>query len=73
MNFTGKPPVATAQIDITKAIPSVAYQGKVFASIVLKIERSQRVWFITLNADGTTSNQGLGQDYGVSLNIETAF
>jgi len=62
-----------AQIDIAKAIPPVAYQGKVFGSIVLKIERLQQVWFITLNTDGTASNQGLGQDYGVSLNIETNF
>jgi len=62
-----------AQIDIAKAIPPVAYQGKIFGSLVLKIERPQRIWFITLNADGTTSNQGLGEDYGVSLNIETTF
>jgi len=62
-----------AQIDIAKAIPPVAYQGKIFGSIVLKVERPQRTWFITLNADGTASNQGLGEDYGVSLNIETTF
>ena len=67
------PQKTVAQIDIAKAIPPVAYQGKVFGSIVLKIERPQRIWFITLNADGTTSNQGLGEDYGVSLNLETTF
>ena len=67
------PQKALAQIDIAKAIPPVAYQGKIFGSIVFKIERPQRIWFITLNADGTASNQGLGEDYGISLNIETAF
>ena len=62
-----------AQLDIAKAIPPIAYQGKVFGSIAYKIERPQRIWFITLNADGTMSNQGLGEDYGASLNIETTF
>jgi len=61
------------QLDIAKAIPSVAYQGKIFGSVVVKANQSQRTWFISLNADGTISNKGLGEDYGVSLNIETTF
>ncbi|MGB8366735.1 MAG: hypothetical protein WCD44_00085 [Candidatus Babeliales bacterium] len=61
------------QLDIKKAIPPVAYQGKIFGSIVYKAEQPTHTWFISLNADYTTTNKGLGDDYGVSLNIETMF
>lgn len=67
------PRTVIAQLDITKAIPPVAYQGKIFGSIVYKAVRPKRTWFISLNADYTISNKGLGDDYGVSLNIETMF
>src|SRR5690606_11306226 len=62
-----------SNLDIAKAKPSFAEQTKVFGRIIFKHKTAKNYCFISLNADATVSNKGLGQDYGLSLNFEASF
>jgi hypothetical protein len=61
------------QIDIPKAKPSVAQQGKVFGGIICKHKSDRNTWIFSLNADASVSGKGLGQDYALSFNFESSF
>lgn len=61
------------QIDIPKAKPPVAQQGKVFGGIVCRHKSDRSTWIFSLNADASVSGKGLGQDYSLSFNFESSF
>lgn len=61
------------RIDICKAKGFFAYQAKIFSGINYKLERTKRTWYISLNADGTPSNIGIGKDFTITLNVEANF
>lgn len=61
------------QIDIPKAKPPVAQQGKVFGGIICKHKSDRNTWIFSLNADASVSGKGLGQDYTLSFNFESSF
>jgi len=62
-----------ARLDIQNGKKPFAYQGKLFASFALKWARPTHTWHVGLNAEGTTWNEGIGEDWTVSLNIEANF
>jgi len=66
-------PTVLNSLDVPKAKPPFAEQSKVFAGVILKHKTPQNYFFVSLNADATLSNKGLGNDYGVSLNFEANF
>ncbi|TET36836.1 hypothetical protein E3J61_00175 [Candidatus Dependentiae bacterium] len=61
------------RLDIQNGKKPFAYQGKIFASFALKWARPTHTWHVGLNAEGTTWNEGIGEDWTVSLNIEANF
>ena len=61
------------RLDIANGKKPFAYQGKLFASFALKWARPTHTWHVGLNAEGTTWNEGIGEDWTVSLNIEANF
>ena len=61
------------RLDIQNGKKPFAYQGKLFASFALKWARPTHTWHVGINAEGTTWNEGIGEDWTVSLNIEANF
>lgn len=61
------------RLDIQNGKKPFAYQGKIFASFALKWARPTHAWHVGINAEGTTWNEGIGEDWTVSLNIEANF
>lgn len=60
-------------IDVENARAPFAYQFKYYGSLGFKVKREDHMWLFGLNAEGTTWNKGIGDDYTVSLNIEANF
>lgn len=50
-----------------------AYQAKIFAHLLWKIERPKRDWILSLNGDWTWMNYGIGNDWSIGFNFETHF
>jgi hypothetical protein len=67
------PQSTICMLDIPKAKQPIAYQGKAFASVVLKHKSHRSTWFFSLNGDISLFERGLGKDYTLSLNFESSF
>ncbi len=61
------------RLDICNAIKPMAYQFKTVGSLSWKVLRPDYAFFFSLNAEGTSWNKGIGDDWTVSLNIEANF
>lgn len=59
--------------DLKNAHKPVAYQGKIWGTVAYKVIRDDIDWILSLNADQTYLNSGIGSDYTVSLGIEAHF
>ncbi len=61
------------RLDICNAKNSFAYQFKTMGSLGWKFLRPTYALFFSLNAEGTSWNKTIGDDWAVSLNIEANF
>jgi len=59
--------------DRQKAAMPVAYQGKVQTAIGYTVKRPERILLMMLHADYTITSSGIGQDFTISLMLETNF
>ena len=62
-----------SSLDVQKAKRCFAYQWGVYASLFFKIKRWTKEIVISLNANAIASSRGIGQDFLLSLNIESNF
>ncbi len=61
------------ELDIKHAKKGMAYQFKSVAGLGLKFIRPDYALFFSINAEGTSWNKGIGDDWAVSLNLEANF
>lgn len=61
------------RLDICNAKNSLAYQFKSVASLGFKILRPNYAFFFNVNAEGTSWNKNIGDDWAVSINMEANF
>lgn len=61
------------RLDICNAQNSLAYQFKTVASLGFKILRPDYAFFFNVNAEGTSWNKNIGDDWAVSFNFEANF
>jgi len=66
-------PELFAKLDICNASNSLAYQFKSVASFGFKVLRPEYAFFFNINAEGTSWNKNIGDDWAVSLNLEANF
>ena len=66
-------PATKSIIDAFNARAPLAYQSKLVGSIFFKIEKPDRLHTISLLADYTMMNKGIGADFMLALNIDTTF
>ncbi len=66
-------PILFERLDICNAKKPMAYQFKTVGSLGWKVLRPDYAFFFSLNAEGTSWNKGIGDDWTVSLNIEANF
>lgn len=60
-------------IDQYHARYPTAYQAKLAGSIFFKIEKLDKFWVISLFADYTYMNKGIGSDFSLTLNTDVSF
>lgn len=60
-------------LDLQKAQGTFAIQSKMFGGIAVKFEDGNKDWFLSINADYTTFNRGIGHDYTTTLLLEVNF
>lgn len=73
VNAVEAPSEILSQIRVEAAKKPRPYQGKIQAGFIYQWERPTRDWLISLNGDYTLYNSGVGEDYTISINIETRF
>lgn len=66
-------PATKNMIDVFHARTPMAYQSKAVGSIFFKIDKPDRLHTISLFADYTFMNKGIGADFMLALNIDTTF
>lgn len=60
-------------IDRYHAQHATAYQAKIDGSIFFKIDKPDKFWTISLFADYTYMNRGIGSDFTLTLNSDVSF
>lgn len=60
-------------IDQYHARYPTAYQAKLAGSLFFKIEKPDKFWVISLFADYTYMNKGIGADFSLTLNTDVSF
>ena len=65
---------ATKQIiDVFHAQAPFAYQAKLIGSIFFKVNKPDKLWTLSLVADYTYMNKGIGADFTLAFNTDVAF
>jgi len=62
-----------SNLDVDKGVTPLAFQGKVMGSLFYKMKKRNHDLMISLNVEGTTINQGIGEEVGLSFKFETNF
>ncbi len=66
-------PEVLERLDVCSGTNALAYQFKSVGSLGLKIIRPEYSFFFSVNAEGTSWNKTIGDDWTVSLNFEANF
>lgn len=66
-------PALKKMIDSYNARYPTAYQSKLAGSIFFKVDKPDKLWTISLFADYTFMNRGIGADFTLTLNTDVVF